>query len=87
MKKSISTIWAVALAIFATAQEKKDSITELQTIAVKAIRASEDAPFTKTEITKEQLQRYNTGVDLPILLNQVTNAVTNNSWKKRCDLI
>jgi iron complex outermembrane receptor protein len=78
MKKSISTFWAVAFAIFATAQEKKDSITELQTIAVKATRASEDAPYTKTEITKEQLQRYNTGVDLPILLNQVTNAVTNS---------
>ncbi len=55
-----------------------DTTNKLTSIVVKGIRASAEAPFTKTEITKEQLATTNTGVDLPILLNQVTNVVTQS---------
>jgi iron complex outermembrane recepter protein len=80
MKKVLSLTVIVASVTVALAQQKMDSTiaTELNAITVKAIRASDDAPFTKADITKQDLQRVNTGVDLPILLNQQTNAVTTS---------
>lgn len=50
----------------------------LEPLEVKAIRASDKAPFTKTNITKQQLDKINIGQDIPILLNQ-TPSVTVNS--------
>jgi iron complex outermembrane recepter protein len=80
MKKSIVMMASVLFASTLFAQNRIDSSskTELNSITVKALRASDNAPFTKTEITKAQLERNNTGVDLPILLNQTANAVTTS---------
>jgi iron complex outermembrane recepter protein len=80
MKKCIIMMATILFASQLAAQSIADtsSKTELNSITVKALRASDNAPFTKTDITKEQLQRNNTGVDLPILLNQTTNAVTTS---------
>jgi iron complex outermembrane receptor protein len=50
----------------------------LQPLEVKATRASATAPFTKTNISKEQIALVNTGQDLPFLLNQTPSTVINS---------
>ncbi len=56
----------------------KESDLYLQALEVKAIRASANAPFAKTNIGKDQIALSNTGQDLPFLLNQTTSAVINS---------
>ncbi|HXB45465.1 MAG TPA: TonB-dependent receptor [Puia sp.] len=50
----------------------------LQPIEVKALRAGEKAPFTKTNITKKEIEKANLGQDLPFLLNQTPSVVINS---------
>ena len=50
----------------------------LQPLEVRATRASASAPFTKTNISKEQIALVNTGQDLPFLLNQTPSTVINS---------
>jgi len=50
----------------------------LEPLAVKAIRASDRAPFTKTNITKQDLAKLNQGQDIPFLLNQTPSVVVNS---------
>ncbi len=50
----------------------------LQALEVKAIRASANAPFAKTNISKDQIAQANFGQDLPFLLNQTPSVVINS---------
>ncbi len=50
----------------------------LEPLEVKAIRASDRSPFTKTDITKQQLSKLNLGQDIPFLLNQTPSVVVNS---------
>jgi iron complex outermembrane receptor protein len=50
----------------------------MQPIEVRALRAGDRAPFSKTDINKKQIETTNLGQDLPFLLNQ-TPSVTVNS--------
>jgi iron complex outermembrane receptor protein len=50
----------------------------LEPLEVKAVRASEKAPFTKTNLSKEQITQNNLGQDLPFLLNQTPSVVVNS---------
>ncbi len=50
----------------------------LQPVEVRALRAGEKAPFTKTDITKKQIEQTNLGQDLPFLLNQTPSVVINS---------
>ncbi len=50
----------------------------LEPLEVKAIRASDKSPFTKTDITKQQLSKLNLGQDIPFLLNQTPSVVINS---------
>ncbi len=50
----------------------------LEPLEIKAVRASDKAPFTKTDITKQQLDKINLGQDIPILLNQTPSVVVNS---------
>src|SRR6476619_7785809 len=50
----------------------------LQPIEIRAIRANEKAPFTKTNLTKKEIEKLNTGQDLPYLLNQTPSVVVNS---------
>ncbi len=43
---------------------------------VTALRAGDRAPFAVSKVTREELDRINTGVDLPILLDQQPGVVT-----------
>lgn len=55
----------------------KDTI-ELDEVLVKATRVEEDAPFTQSYVTKQEIEARNLGQDLPILLNFLPNVVTTS---------
>lgn len=50
----------------------------LEPVEVKAIRADERAPFTKTNLSKKEIEKNNTGADIPFLLNQVPAVVVSS---------
>ncbi len=50
----------------------------LETLEVKSLKASNIAPFAKTNLTKEYIQKNNFGQDLPYILNQTPSAVINS---------
>jgi len=50
----------------------------LEPLEVKAIRASDKAPFTKTNISKKEIEKLNLGQDIPFLLNQTPSVVINS---------
>jgi iron complex outermembrane recepter protein len=50
----------------------------LQPVEVKAVRAGERAPFTKTNLSKKDIEKQNLGQDLPFLLDQTPSVVVNS---------
>ena len=46
---------------------KRDSFLLLEPVEIKAIRAGENSPFTKTNLTKKQIEKVNLGQDLPLV--------------------
>jgi iron complex outermembrane recepter protein len=66
-----------SLAAF-TQQPLKDSFYTLTPVEIKGIRANENAPFTKTNITGAELKKNNLGQDIPFLLNHVPSVVINS---------
>jgi iron complex outermembrane recepter protein len=54
------------------------AIKELLPVSVQATRANDNAPFTKTTLSKKDIAQKNIGVDLPILLNNIANVVSNS---------
>jgi iron complex outermembrane receptor protein len=83
--KRIAMLSCLLFAAFASFAQNKtaDSITArdsfywLSPVEVRAIRASENAPFTKTNISKNQLEVLNLGQDIPFLLDQTPSVVIN----------
>lgn len=82
MKRIFVSILAVLaskmLAAQVTEQPVNDSFHILSPVEIKAVRAGENAPFTKTNITKAELAKNNLGQDLPFLLNQTPSVVINS---------
>ncbi|HYE54201.1 MAG TPA: TonB-dependent receptor, partial [Chitinophagaceae bacterium] len=50
----------------------------LAPVEVLATRVGTRAPFTKSNLTKEQIEKLNLGQDLPFLLNQTPSVVVNS---------
>lgn len=50
----------------------------LEPLEIKSLRASDKAPFAKTNITGKELAKNNIGQDLPFLLNQTPSVVINS---------
>jgi iron complex outermembrane recepter protein len=50
----------------------------MQPVEVRALRAGDRAPFTKTDLSKSQIEQTNLGQDLPFLLNQTPSVVINS---------
>ncbi len=50
----------------------------MQPIEIKATRAAEDAPFTKNNLSKKEIEKLNLGQDIPFLLNQLPSVVINS---------
>ncbi|MGC4036536.1 MAG: TonB-dependent receptor plug domain-containing protein [Chitinophagaceae bacterium] len=58
--------------------KRKDSFQLLEPVEVTAVRAGEKAPFTKTNLSKKEIEKINTGQDLPFLLNQTPAVIVNS---------
>src|SRR5688572_18151661 len=56
---------------------QRDTI-DLLPVEVRAIRASALAPFTKTNLGKNEIQKQNLGQDLPFVLNQTPSVVVSS---------
>jgi iron complex outermembrane receptor protein len=79
--KSISTVLIfTCFSISAICQEKnkKSDTLLLQPIEIKAVRANDKAPFTKTNLTKKEIEKVNLGQDMPYILNQIPSVVVNS---------
>jgi len=72
----LGCLLVTANAIFS--QEVKDSFYSLTPVEVRAIRAGENAPFTKTNISRKEIAKTNLGQDIPFLLNQTPSVVINS---------
>ena len=82
MKKIISTIAFLCIYILTNAQDtteqKGRDTLMLENIEITSLRAGEQSPFTKTNITKMEIEKINLGQDLPFILNQTPSVVVNS---------
>src|SRR5215216_4594056 len=79
MKKTFLFLVSTGLSIYAfTQDEKKQDTVLLQPIEIKAVRASDKAPFTKTNLSKTDIEKVNLVQDLPFILNQTPSVVVNS---------
>ena len=53
-----------------------ESFANLEPLEVSSVRASDKAPFTKTNISKNDIAKVNLGQDLPFILNQTPSVTT-----------
>ncbi len=54
----------------------KESSAYLEPLEITSVRAADKAPFTKTNITKNDIAKVNLGEDLPFILNQTPSVTT-----------
>src|SRR5688572_26603388 len=82
MKRIAILVTAVFVSNLVSGQDKdstrRDSFLLLEPVEVKAIRAGENSPFTKTNISKKEIEKLNLGQDLPFILNQTPSVVVNS---------
>src|SRR5258706_3685543 len=78
MKKVYGLIFLAFTVSHAFSQEEKNDTLLLQPIEIKAVRANEKAPFTKTNLSKKEIEKVNLGQDLPFILNQTPSVVVNS---------
>src|SRR5829696_3614831 len=78
MKKITTLIILTVLCSRVFCQEKNADTVLLQPIEIKAVRANDKAPFTKTNLTKKDIEKVNLGQDLPFILNQTPSVVVNS---------
>jgi len=74
--------WLTLLAQIVPPQQEekeiiKDSFYLLSPVEVRAIRAGDNMPFSKTNLSKKEIARANLGQDIPFLLNQTPSVVIN----------
>lgn len=55
-----------------------DSKHYIQPVEVRSLRAGDDAPFAKTEISKKDIEKANNGQDVPYLLQYTPSAVVTS---------
>jgi iron complex outermembrane receptor protein len=80
MKRTAFFSGLLLLMLHANAQTdslRRDTI-DLLPVEVRAIRAGNLAPFTKTNLSKADIQIQNLGQDLPFVLNQTPSVVVNS---------
>ncbi len=59
-------------------QEPKDSFYLLTPVEVRAVRAGEKNPFSKSNLSKKEIGKLNQGQDIPFILNQTPSVVVNS---------
>ncbi|MEO8721458.1 MAG: TonB-dependent receptor plug domain-containing protein [Ginsengibacter sp.] len=82
MKKILLAFSFATTCFFARSQNpsvhKVNDTLLLDNIEITSIRAADKAPFTKTNLNKEQIAKVNLGQDLPFILNQTPSVVVNS---------
>jgi iron complex outermembrane receptor protein len=87
MKKILFFIVSTCLGLFSVgilnSQALQDSISKdsfylLTPVEVRAVRAGENTPFPKSNISKQEIKKLNLGQDIPFLLNQTPSVVINS---------
>jgi iron complex outermembrane receptor protein len=78
MKKFLGTMLLLSTCQFVFGQKQQKDSVQLPPLEVRAIRASERAPFAKQNLTKSDIQKNNVGPDLPFLLNQTPSVVVQS---------
>src|SRR6266542_2470097 len=81
MKRICFTSFWMIVSYFTFSQQKsteQDSFYTLTPVEVKAVRAGEHTPVTKTNLSKKEIEKQNLGQDLPFLLNQTPSVVINS---------
>lgn len=79
MKKGILTVF-ILCSFYALAQDNftLNDTVNLDEVLVKATRIDKNAPFTQSNITKQEIEARNLGQDIPVLLNFLPNVVTTS---------
>ncbi len=80
MKTLISCVLLCTAGLGTLAQKEKkfNDTAYLQPVEVLAVRAADNAPFAKNNLTKKEIQKHNLGQDLPFLLDQTPSVVVNS---------
>ncbi len=78
IKKFITLLTLTVVVLSANSQNKKADTLLLQPIEIKAVRANDKTPVTKTNLTKKDIEKVNLGQDLPFILNQTPSVVINS---------
>ena len=80
MKRIAFIFHALLLSTLAWTQkeEPEDSFYILSPVEVRAVRAAGNAPFTKTNLSKKEIEKVNLGQDIPFVLNQTPSVVVNS---------
>ena len=78
MKKFLGTMLLLSFCQCSFGQSQQKDSVQLPPLEVRAIRASERAPFAKQNISKSDIQKNNVGPDLPFLLNQTPSVVVQS---------
>lgn len=73
-KQTISAAWPSDSLIVIM----KDASYFLEPLEIRSIRVSDDAPFTKTNLNKDAVEKENLGRDIPYLLNQTPSFVATS---------
>jgi len=78
MKKFLGTMLLLSFCQCSFGQSQQKDSVQLPPLEVRAIRATERAPFAKQNLTKSDIQKNNVGPDLPFLLNQTPSVVVQS---------
>lgn len=62
----------------ASGKNENDTITRLEEVAVIATRANRSTPIAFTNVTREQIEELNTGLDLPYLLQMTPSMIASS---------
>ena len=75
---SLFLLCVVAEAIAQPLRDTSKQMHDLQPVEVRALRASTNAPFAKTELNATAIQKNNLGQDLPVLLQFTPSSTTTS---------
>lgn len=78
-----SFISGFVLMIFAASSQAQttpafNDTSLLQPVEINAVRAGEKTPIAKTNLSRQDIEKNNTGQDLPFILNQTPSVVANS---------
>jgi len=80
MKKTAAVLLLCGVSMFVAAQTVQpfNDTAYLKPVEIWTVRATDKAPFAKTNITREDIEKVNTGQDVPFMLQQTPSVVASS---------